>query len=315
MVIFALTSLWILIFLFIAVHLGRTPKGRGWLRIIWHNRKIPASLAFAFVCIVSISLVYIFHPVHTSSKIESRPIFEGYAQSLILGLEEQGVIIIDSTCDLTAPQPELAYVLPSILGIYNDIVQKPTTPRLVELGDMLIIYFDGYKQFKNRGINIVKGIQKKLGHRYIVQIINGEINHELRVMYRGRPWDNEQFLSLPAMEASRRENVDPALLMSIIRHTSSFDFNYQGNKRERGILALDSGYGLEQVYIGAHKLHLALDANSSTEDAVASLYPIRDIKGINSEWRKSALKSSWVKEVLNDVQFYRNNGLKQPSVK
>ena len=111
------------------------------------------------------------------------------------------------------------------------------------------------------------------------------------------------------MEASIREGVDPALLMSIIRHTSSFDFNHEGSNRERGLLAIESGYGLEQIFAGARELKAVLDSAQNTEDAVAAFYPLRDMQGLNSEWRKNPSRSRWVEEVLADVPFYRNNGL------
>lgn len=310
MVFHILISLWLAIILFLAIFLGRTPKGRGWLRILWRSAKVRKALVVVILTIATIIVVYALLPSHEDQEIDSRPIFEGYAQSLILSLQEQGAFIMDSTCDLYAPQPELAYVLPTILGVYNDIVKNPTKPRLSQIDDIIVIYFDGYKQFKNRSINIVKGIQKKLGPRYVVQIINGNSSHELKVAYRGKLWDNEQLCGLPAMEASIREGIDPALLMSIIRHTSSFDFNYEGSNREKGLLAIESGYGLEQIFAGAHQLKVALDSAQNTEDAIAAFYPLRDMQGLNSEWRKNPSRSRWVEEVLADIPFYRNNGLK-----
>ena len=306
---YIIATMWLAIFVFLAVYLGRTPKGRGWRSILWHSRKVRRNTTIALITASVIVATFILLPSPSSSHIESRPIFEGYAQSLVLELQAQGAMAIDSTCDLDAPQPELAYVLPTIIGVYNDIVRKPTTPRLARLDDIIVIYFDGYKQFKNRSINIVKGIQKKLGPRYVVQIINGETSHELKVAYRGKLWDNEQLCGLPAMEASIREGVDPALLMSIIRHTSSFDFNHEGSNRERGLLAIESGYGLEQIFAGARELKAVLDSAQNTEDAVAAFYPLRDMQGLNSEWRKNPSRSRWVEEVLADVPFYRNNGL------
>ena len=98
--------------------------------------------------------------------------------------------------------------------------------------------------------------------------------------------------------------------MSLIRHISGFDFNYEGDRRGRGLMAIKSGYGLEQILVGARMLKDALDSTQNIEDAVATFYPIHDLQGMNTEWRKSPLKNSWVREVLADVPFYRNNGLK-----
>ncbi|MCQ2054411.1 MAG: hypothetical protein MJY82_03870 [Fibrobacter sp.] len=310
MVFAILIILWLAIFLFLACYLGRTPKGRGWLKIIWHSRKVRKYAAIATATVIAIAAVYITHPSAYYAKIDSRSIFEGYAQALILGLQEQGALSIDTACDLQSPQPELAYMLPAILSVYNEVVEKPTLPRLLQMNNRIVISFDGYKQFKNRSIRITKGVQKKLGPRYPVKMESFGSNHTITVFYTGNLWDNEQLCGLPTMEASIRENVEPALLMSIIRHISDFDFNYQSGRNARGLLALDSGIGLEQVFIGAHKLRRSLDSSQTTEDATATFYPLHDLKSMNSEWRKSPLKSSWVKEVLADVQFYRNNGLK-----
>lgn len=308
--IYILATIWLAISAFLLIYLGHTPKGKGWLRILWHNRKVRRGSIIAIVTISAIVAAYAIIPSSSGEKIESRPIFEGYAQSLIFKLQEQGAIVLDSTCDLDAPQPEITYILPVVIGVYNEVVKNPTTPRLARIDDIAVIYFDGYKQFRNRSINIVKGLQKRLGPRYVVQIINGDSSHELKIAYKGKLWDNEQLCGLPVMEASIREGTDPALLMSIIRHISGFDFNYEGDKRERGLMALESGYGLEQILIGARMLRDALDSTQSIEDAVATFYPVHDLQGMNTEWRKSPLKNSWVREVIAGVPFYRNNGLK-----
>ena len=159
-------------------------------------------------------------------------------------------------------------------------------------------------------INILKGVKKKLGPRYTMNMQSIGESHQLTITYKGTPWNNEQLCALPAMEASIREKVDPAVLMSLIRHISDFDFNYESANRRRGLLALDSGEGLAQIYIGAKRLHSVLDSVQNNEDAVAAFYPERDMQGVGVEWRKSPLKSGWVREVLADVPYYRNNGLK-----
>lgn len=310
MVLITLTILWIAILLFLVLYLGHTPKGRGWRRILWHSNKVRIAAATLVLAVAAIVAIFALHPTTPDEIVEARPIFENYSRTIVQELEKQGALTIDSLCNIDAPKPELAYALPAILSVYNEVVNKPTTPRLAELGETLTIYFDGYKQFKNRSINIVKGIQKKLGPRYVPQMTLGEMSHALKIEYNGKPWDNEQLCSLPAMNASIREKVDPALLMSIIRHISDFDFNYEDENHNKGLMALDSGKNLEQIYIGAKLLKAAVDTSGSIEDAVAALYPIRESQGLNTEWRKSPLKSSWVKEVLDDIQFYRNNGLK-----
>ncbi len=310
MIFLLLIILWFVIALFLTLYFYHTPKGKGWFRILWRSKKIRKWSIVSVVTLAVISLAFILLPSATIEKMDSRPIFEGFSQSLVLGLQEQGTISIDSLCDLQSPMPELAYVLPAIVGVYNQVVENPTTPRLLQLDDKLILSFDGYKQFKNRSIKITKAAQKKLGPRYPLKMESSGTSHIITVTYSGEPWDNEQLCGLPATQAAIREHVDPALLMSIIRHISDFDFNYEGDNRLAGLMAQDSGIGLEQVYVGAARLRMALDTCQGVEDAVATFYPIHNTQGLNSKWRKSPLKSSWIKEVLDDVQFYRNNGIK-----
>lgn len=310
MVFVALIILWLAIFVFLAVYLAHTPKGSRWLRLILGSRKVLWRFAVVVLVFVLIAVAYALHPPQETSRVDARKAFVEYSRSLVHGLQLQNAFSIDSTCDLSAPLPELAYILPSVLGVYNKIVNKPTLPRLMQLNDTLVFSFDGYKQFKNRSINITKGTQKKLGPRYSVKMESRGTSHLIQVTYKGKEWDNEQLCALPAMEASKVEGVDPALLMSIIRHTSDFDFNYVNDHRSRGLLGLESGEGLEQVFTGAHMLKESLDTNATVEDAVALFHPSNERHSANSEWRKIPLRSSWVKSVLSDIQFYKSNGLK-----
>ena len=89
---------------------------------------------------------------------------------------------------------------------------------------------NGYKQFKNRGIRLNKLLQKKLGNRYSSRIESEGTTHTLIVTYNGAPWDTEQLIALPVIDAAQSSQVDPALLMSLIRHVSNFDFDYRGQK-------------------------------------------------------------------------------------
>ena len=307
---YIIATMWLAIFVFLAVYLGRTPKGRGWRSILWHSRKVRRNTTIALITAAVIVATFILLPSPSSSHIESRPIFEGYAQSLVLELQAQGAMAIDSTCDLDAPQPELAYVLPTIIGVYNDIVRKPTTPRLARLDDIIVIYFDGYKQFKNRGIRLNKALQKKLGNRYTTSIESDGSSHTLIVTYNGAPWDNEQLTALPVMDAAQSHQLDAALLMSLIRHVSNFDFDYRGQKDSHGLLALDDGEGLQQIYIGAERLSKLLQVGISQENAIATFYPDPEIGAKPENWNQSPLTKSWVDQVMADVQFYKANGMK-----
>ena len=310
MVLTILTTFWLCIAACILALGIRTKKGRMMSKTLWRSTKVRIALVLPPVVIAIIAIVFFFQPKVQPEQIEPGIIFRDYSRTLVEGLAKQGAITIDPACELDEPRPELAYMLPALVGVYRDIVKKPTTARLVQLDDTLRLSFDGYKQFKNRTINIIKGAKKKLGPRYTFDMESQGETHTLIVTYKGEAWRNEQLCALPATEAGIRESTDAALLMSITRHISDFDFNYEGSKRERGLLALDTGEGLEQMFIGARRLRMALDTAQNTEDAIAAFYPIHDMQTMHSEWRKSPLKSSWVREVLKDVQYYRANGMK-----
>ena len=301
--------IWIAITVFLVLFLGRTPKGRAWAGLVWHSRKVRWALhAFAFL-LVLIAAGYALYPSGMAGEIQdSRRVFRDYSRNMVQKLVAGNFISRDSSCGLTSPKPELAYRLPAVLEIYNEEVQRPTTPRLERLDDTLWLSFDGYKQFKNRSIRIVKKVQQRLGIRYLVKIDSRGENHRLELVYRGAPWSTEQLCGLPVMEASVKENVDPALLMAIIRHTSNFNLDYRGS-RGNGLLALDSGEGLSQVYAGAALLAASLAQEKTVEDAVAQMYPSRESGSLHEEWRNNPLKQAWIEAVLKDVPYYRENGL------
>ena len=302
--------IWIAIVLFLSVFLGRTPKGRAWLSIVLRYRRFQWVVAAVFAILFFIFAGYALFP--SSEVVErqnSRLVYVEYSKAMIEDMAKGGLFSIDSQYHVGAPLPELAYSLPALLDAYHAEVRKPTLPRLLRLDDSLFLSFDGYKQFKNRGIRIVKRVQKRLGPRYTIRIVSSGMNHRLELGYRGALWSEEQLCALPVMEASLKENVDPALLMSIIRHVSNFKFDYRGLRGGVGLLALDSGDGLQQVYLGAELLSRSLRQVGSKEDAVMAFYPVRERGTIHEEWRNNPLKQSWLEEVLKDVSFYRENGL------
>jgi len=306
-----LTILWLAIFACIAVLVFHTQKGRKMFKVLWRSRKVRLVALIPPVLIGGTFLVFFMLPAKTAMTIEGSRLFMEYSRGLVETLQEQGAITIDSACTLDSIKPELAYMLPALVSVYHEEVKKPTTARLVQLSDTLRLSFDGYKQFKNRTILIIKGAKKRLGPRYTISMNSAGKNHELTVTYGGEPWNNEQLCALPATQSAIRENVDPAILMSLIRHISGFDFNHENEDRKRGLLALDSGEGLEQIFIGAKRLRQTQDSGLSEEDAIATFYPDNTLRSLNSEWRESPLKRSWVKEVLADVPYYHNNGLRQ----
>ena len=302
--------IWIAIVLFLTVFLGRTPKGQAWLSIVLRYRRFQLVVAAFFAILFFIFAGYALFPgSEVVERQDSRLSYVSYSKAMVEDMAKGGLFSIDSLCHVNAPLPELAYSLPALLDAYHAEVRKPTLPRLLRLDDTLFLSFDGYKQFKNRGIRIVKRVQKRLGPRYTVRIVSSGMNHRLELAYRGALWSEEQLCALPVMEASLKENVDPALLMSIIRHVSNFKFDYRGPRGGAGLLALDSGEGLQQVYIGARLLSRSLRQEGGKEDAVMAFYPVRERGNIHEEWRNNPLKQSWLEEVLKDVSFYRENGL------
>ena len=303
-------ALWTLILVFLAIYLGRSPKVRGWLKVLSRNRRIWRTLIATVLILATITLTYVFLPAANREDTDERKLFERYAAEAVLKLDTLQKIAVDSSCDLTHAEPELAYVLPLVIAAYNEIVEKPTLPVITRLDDTLHFTMNGYKQFKNRGIRLNKLLQKKLGNRYTTKITSEETTHTLEITYNGNPWDTEQLTALPVMEASRIYKLDPALLMSLIRHVSNFNFDFRGQKDAHGILALEEGKGLEQIFIGADRLSKQLRVGISQENAIATFYPEPEIGAKPENWHKSPLTKSWVDQVLSDVQFYRANGLK-----
>jgi len=248
-------------------------------------------------------------PESVETRISERSLFEDYAAVAVMKLDSVGALKVDNDCNMQHPEPELAYVLPLIVGAYNEIVEKPTTPIVTRLDDTLYFTMSGYRQFKNRGIRLNRLLQKKLGKRYKTQIVSEGSSHTLVVTYDGEPWDTEQLTALPVMEAAQIHHLDPALLMSLIQHVSNFNFSYRGRKDSRGILSLKEGEGIEQIFIGAERLGKMFQVGVSQENAVATFYPDPEINSKPENWSKSPLTKSWVDQVLSDVEFYHENGL------
>lgn len=304
---------WILLLLLLLLRASRTPRGGAYLRILKRSRKLKIFAVFFIFAIAAIATTYALHPEEPENAIlNEKTEFQKYSAKIIKKIEDRGNIIIDSNCNLEHPKPELAYILPSILQSYNDIVEKPTTPVLISIENTLQINFIGYKQFKNRGAKLLKALESKLGNRYKIDLTSSESTQILNIIYQGDDWGNEQLCSLPVLEASIREKIDPALLMSIIRHTSDFNMNFEGRKKNAGLLSLDSGEGIEQIYIAAHLLKNYLTFYPSQEEAVANFYPDKDLRNDKVNWKKDPLRRTWVEQILADVQFYHSNKLKSP---
>ena len=301
--------LWTIIFAFLAVYLGKSPRVRSWLKLIFKAPRVWRTIIASVALVAAIVVTYLMIPESVETRISERSLFEDYSAVAVMKLDSLQVLKVDNDCNMQHPEPELAYVLPLIIGAYNEIVDKPTTPIVTRLDDTLYFTMNGYKQFKNRGIRLNRLLQKKLGKRYKMQIVSEGSSHTLVVTYNGEPWDTEQLTALPVMEAAQIHHLDPALLMSLIRHVSNFNFEYRGRKDSRGILSLKEGEGIEQIFIGAERLGKMLQVGVSHENAVATFYPDPEINSKPENWSKSPLTKSWVDQVLSDVEYYHANGL------
>ena len=301
--------LWTIIFAFLAVYLGKSPRVRSWLKLIFKAPRVWRTIIGSVTLVLAIVITYLMVPKGTETNIDERSLFEDHAALAVMKLDSLQALKVDTDCNMQHPEPELVYVLPLIIGAYNNIVDKPTIPIVTRLDDTLYLAMKGYKQFKNRGIRLNKLLQKRLGKRYKTQIVSEGSNHTLIVTYTGEPWDTEQLMALPVMEAAQIHHLDPALLMSLILHVSNFNFNFRGQKDSKGLLALKEGEGLEQVFMGAERLGKMLQVGVSQENAVATFYPDPEINSKPENWSKSPLTKSWVDQVLSDVEFYHANGL------
>lgn len=308
--------LWSTILAFLAIYFLRSPKVRSWLSILVRSKLLRRIVIATSVVLASIAVVYSLHPQKAINTTDFHEEFERYSRQAIFKLDSMGRMSVDSVCNLEHPKPELTYVAPLILNTYIEIVEKPTKPALVRLDDTLQIELRGYKQFKNRGIRLTRQLQRKLGNRYVISISSEGSVHTLQIIYNGNSWDKEQLMALPVTEAALKNKLDPALLMSLIRHVSDFDFNFRGPRDTHGLLAMGGHSndencemdGLDQVFAGAEILQKKLQVQD-IKNAIATFYPERDMDYRDANWTKSPLIKSWVEQVLSDVEFYRSNGI------
>lgn len=322
--------LWTAIIAFLATYLLKSPKVRSWLKVLIRAKLLRRVIICTTVIIAAIIIAYKVHPVPEIQSTDDHSVFMEYSAKAVNKIASTENLTLDSSCDLSRPKSELSYILPLILNTYADVVDKPTKPVLVRLDDTLQIELRGYKQFKNRGFKLKKLLQKKLGNRYKVAILSDEsTTHTLQISYEGTPWNKEQLIALPVMEAAKENQVDPALLMSLIRHVSNFDFNFRGPKDTHGLLAMGGHKaqdhiihandptekkdpeidGLNQIFEGAKRLGKQLQV-LSLENTIATFYPEQGMNYTDAQWTKSPLIKSWVDQVMADIQFYHENGLK-----
>lgn len=301
--------IWTLVFGTIVLVLLRSPKARSWWRIFRYSRKVKILSITLPLVILALSVASILTPPKPQKPIDEGAVFQEYAMNKVTELLKKGDFVLSERGLDSVASPELVYILPAVLRIYNKEVRQATTPHLEHVKDTLGVAFVGYRQFKNRGIRILKKLRKTLGKRYLVTLTSKGSRHLLQIVYLGAPWNGEQLSSLPVMEAAIAHEVDPALLMSLVKHVSDFQMNYEKDSKHKGMLALKEGTGLEQIFIGAEMLKKSLDAGTPTEDAIIQFYPLNPPHSSPKDWHMDPMRRSWVEQVLGDIQFYRNNGL------
>lgn len=284
-------------------------KGRSWRRILRYSRKVKITCIATPIVIAALSAASLLVPSKSGPAPLGKEVFLEYSMNKVTELLNRGDFVLGDECFEKGIAPEVIYILPTILKIYHQEVKNPTTPHLEQINDTLGIQFVGYRQFKNRSIKILKKIKKALGKRYLATITSKGDRHLLQVIYLGKPWEEEQLASLPVMEAAIKKGIDPALLMSLIRHVSDFQLNYEKDSKHKGILALKNGTGLEQIFIGADIIRTGLNSGTPLEEILVQFYPVDPPSSAPKDWHKDPMRHSWVEQVLGDVQFYRNNGL------
>ena len=129
--------LWTIIFAFLAVYLGKSPRVRSWLKLIFKAPRVWRTIVGSVALIVTIIITYLIVPKSAETNINERSLFEDYAAIAVMKLDSLQALKVDDDCNMQHPKPELAYVLPMVLGAYNEIVEKPTTPVITRLDDTL----------------------------------------------------------------------------------------------------------------------------------------------------------------------------------
>lgn len=302
-------AIWTLILGIIFLVAMNSRKGRSWSRILRYSKKVKIISIASPIVIAALSAACLLVPSQGGPAPLGKEVFLEYSMNKVTDLLNRGDFVLGEECFQKGISPEVVYILPTILKIYNQEVQNPTTPHLEQINDTLGIQFVGYRQFKNRSIRILKKVKKALGKRYLATITSKGDRHLLQIIYIDKPWEEEQLVSLPVMEAAIQKGIDPALLMSLIRHVSDFQLNYEKDPKHKGILALKEGTGLEQIFIGADIIRTELNSGTPLEEVLVQFYPINPPGSAPKDWRKDPMRHSWVEQVLGDVQFYRNNGL------
>ncbi len=285
-----------------------SPQGQSILRILFLPEHRTRFLLFAAGVILFLAGIsyFIFSPPRSPEPPEHISLKE-IGSEYLEKLAENKIIVLDSAVSLREVSPEIAYIIPSLIQTVPSRTPAKV-PRITEASERSVsLIFADSRPLYSRALR--KTLEEKLGAHYRIQI--RPKSRKITVQYRGVSWNAEQILSLPVVDAALTENLDPVLLMAWVKTASDFNPYFQNAEGKSGLLALDSGSGLEQLRMGAHLLRDRLDLLGNIPDALASVYLGFAQGGEQSRlsWRNDPLVKTWVEQVLKNAEAYRESGL------
>lgn len=250
-------------------------------------------------------------------------------------LYESNLIDILPTVRAEGLRPELAYVLPTVISAWQEVLGENRIPRISSANDK--VHAPNSRHYRDlaldftiirdnitfaQGLNIRKILEKRLGPRYTILFGNdpGHMSH-LHIQYDGPSWDLDMVLSLLFVEAAWRYQQDPALLMGIARASSGLQWNYLQDDH-MGIMALHKNLLLEHGVKNALDLHTQVDLGArllqsrinnfagDVDRALASWkFPnLKELQGVNNWWKHRDAKR-FVEAAQIFAQEYRDAGL------
>lgn len=163
----------------------------------------------------------------------------GFAREEIRrGVLENVVSLGDSLTMLT---PEVAAIVPTAVMCLREVSGKDIVPVLTASEPYGIeLKIEGFKSFKNRGINTRKLLQKRLGRDYEVFNEESSAGSFIKVYYNGLSWDEERLLALPAFRAAYRGNAKPEDVMAFVAVAENFGHGRVNFVYDSGFVGLDS---------------------------------------------------------------------------
>ena len=100
--------LWVSIFAFLVVYLGKSPRVRNWLALFFRARKLWRVSLVSVAIVVAIVVSYMLIPKTQETQSDTRRIFELYAAQTVLKLDSLQRLRVDSACDLKSLRTDSA---------------------------------------------------------------------------------------------------------------------------------------------------------------------------------------------------------------